>query len=146
MEARTTAALMSGITLANAGLGVVHGIAAVLGGRFNIPHGVACGTLIGSAAAANINKLKKEDNIGALEKYAGIGRLISGRTCDGVEESCDALINKTAAWVEELELPRLSAYGISREDIEAVAEKSSNKSSPARLDKEDISEMLLSRL
>ena len=36
------ASLFGGFALANAGLGAVHGIAAPLGGRHPIPHGVAC--------------------------------------------------------------------------------------------------------
>ncbi|MDH5379060.1 MAG: iron-containing alcohol dehydrogenase, partial [Gammaproteobacteria bacterium] len=48
------ASLLSGITLAQAGLGSVHGLASPLGAFFPIPHGVACGTLLAEATAVNI--------------------------------------------------------------------------------------------
>jgi hypothetical protein len=55
------ASLMSGICLAQAGLGAVHGLASPLGAFFPIPHGVVCGTLVASATACNIAALEARD-------------------------------------------------------------------------------------
>ncbi len=65
------AALSSGITLANAGLGTIHGFASSIGARFKISHGLICGKLMGVSNEATLNKLLKEDpsNI-AIKKYA----------------------------------------------------------------------------
>ena len=72
------AALVSGITLAQVGLGSVHGLAAPLGAYFPIPHGVVCGTLVGAATRANIEALRaREPAHPALEKYAQVGRLLT---------------------------------------------------------------------
>ena len=49
LEARTDmafASLCSGLALANAGLGAVHGFAAAIGGRFQAPHGAVCAALL----------------------------------------------------------------------------------------------------
>jgi alcohol dehydrogenase class IV len=43
------ASLFGGVCLANAGLGVVHGFAAPIGGRFDAPHGAVCAAVLGLA-------------------------------------------------------------------------------------------------
>ncbi|MHA1338525.1 MAG: iron-containing alcohol dehydrogenase [Promethearchaeota archaeon] len=73
------ATFISGITLANAGLGVVHGFASSIGGLYNIPHGVICGTLMATSNKVTIELLKKRidsnDTWIYLRKFAYIGLL-----------------------------------------------------------------------
>ncbi len=103
-EAMSYAALMSGITLANAGLGIVHGLASPMGGFSDIAHGVACGTLVGIATKINIDRLREEGESGEeyLKKYAAIGRLFSNDKCDDLNECCDFLVDKIESWVDTL--------------------------------------------
>ena len=79
IEARTGmsfAALTSGICLANAGLGVVHGFASSVGGMYNIPHGLVCGTLMAKSNEINVRELRKNaGNLTALKKYSLLGQL-----------------------------------------------------------------------
>jgi alcohol dehydrogenase class IV len=50
-------AFLSGVTLANAGLGVVHGVAGPMGGMLSVPHGVACANLLPFAVKATVDNL-----------------------------------------------------------------------------------------
>ena len=45
-EAMSHAALLSGMALANSGLGMAHGVAAALGVHCRVPHGVACALML----------------------------------------------------------------------------------------------------
>src|SRR5258706_9575984 len=60
-EQMALAALFSGITLTNAGLGAVHGFAAPLGANFPAPHGVICARLLPAVIAANREALRRLD-------------------------------------------------------------------------------------
>src|SRR5690606_33194026 len=72
------AALLSGITLAQVGLGSVHGLAAPLGAFFPHPHGVACGTLVAECTRANIRLLQaRAPDSPALWRYAHAGKLLA---------------------------------------------------------------------
>ncbi|MFC1538395.1 iron-containing alcohol dehydrogenase [Candidatus Latescibacterota bacterium] len=141
------AALLSGITLANAGLGTVHGLASVIGGMFDIPHGVVCGTIMGAAVRVTIDRLRQEkDDLRGLKKYADIGRLISKSKDADINRSCDMLIMKLAEWTEMLQIPRLSAYGITETHIDSIVKKTDNKNNPVDLDRDDIRRIIVSRL
>lgn len=144
------AALLSGITLAQVGLGSVHGLASPLGAYFPIPHGVVCGTLVGAASQINIKALlTRQTDHPALAKYAQVGRLLTGQD-DLDEQSAQlALVALLNAWSEKLELPRLGAYGIQESYfplIVANSRGSSMQTNPVVLTDEEITSILKKRL
>jgi alcohol dehydrogenase class IV len=144
------AALVSGITLANAGLGVVHGLASPIGGLFSIPHGVVCGTLVGAETRVNIEKLRRQEQADsiALRKYAQIGALVSGREYreEDILPCCDLLIERIDSWTKTLAIPRLSEYGILASDLDRIARNAGNKNNPVVLSEEDIKDLVSMRL
>lgn len=144
------AALLSGITLAQVGLGSVHGLASPLGAYFPIPHGVVCGTLVAAATRANIAALKaRAPDHRALAKYAEVGRLLAGDDALDDETARAALVALLADWSERLELPRLHRYGIGREDfplIVANSRGSSMQTNPIVLEDGEIEAILADRL
>ncbi len=142
--------LISGITLANAGLGVVHGFASSIGGEFKIPHGVVCGTLLAEATRINIEKLKENGKNGilGLKKFAKIGEILAERPCSPNEtlKNADSLIQILDDWTDELKLSRLANFGIREEEIDHLAEITSQKNNPVVLEKVDLIQILKNRL
>lgn len=142
------AAYLSGVTLANAGLGVVHGLAGPLGAYFPIPHGVACGTLLGEATRATIGALfaSPEQNRLAIEKYARVGALLAGQASGSLRGDCDELVATLDALIERCAIARLSHYGITRADLPKILDKANSKNSPAPLSREQMAAILEARL
>jgi alcohol dehydrogenase len=149
-EQMAYASLVSGICLAQTGLGSVHGLAAPLGAFFPIPHGVACGTLVAAATRVNIEALAARDpNSAALPKYAEIGRRLSARTALDDTAARDGLLALLGRWQEQLELPRLSVYGVKCEDVPRIVASSrgsSMRTNPIVLTDTDVAEIVTSRL
>ncbi|MCE8036982.1 iron-containing alcohol dehydrogenase [Halomonas sp. MCCC 1A11062] len=144
------ASLMSGITLAQAGLGSVHGLASPLGAFFPIPHGTVCGTLVAEATEVNVAALRqREPHAAALAKYAEAGRLVSGECELSDSDACDALVATLREWTQRLDMPRLGAYGMQRDDIERVvagARGGSMKTNPLVLTDAELGSLLERRL
>ncbi|MES2367327.1 MAG: iron-containing alcohol dehydrogenase [Pseudomonadota bacterium] len=144
------AALLSGITLAQVGLGSVHGLAAPLGAFFPIPHGVACGTLVAAATQINIQALlQRAPNNIALRKYAQLGRLLcSDETLNDLAAHA-ALTTMLDEWTEEMRLSRLSHYGVHANDLPRIVANSrgsSMKTNPILLTDDEIETVLRMRL
>jgi alcohol dehydrogenase class IV len=144
------ASLLSGITLAQVGLGSVHGLASPLGAYFPIPHGVVCGTLVAAATRVNIDAMQaREPKHPALAKYAEVGRLLSGHDESDDSTARSELVELLTEWSERLQLPRLSRYSICTEDfplIVANSRGSSMQTNPIVLTDGEIEAILTARL
>jgi len=144
------AALLSGITLAQTGLGSVHGLAAPLGAFFPIPHGVACGTLVAAATALNVRVLTERDpRHPSLAKYARAGEILCGRPIPDQAAARAALVEQLAAWTAETALPGLRAFGMGEGDVDRVVANSrgsSMKTNPVVLTDAELAGLLRERL
>lgn len=141
------ASMLSGVALANAGLGVVHGLASPIGGYFPIPHGVVCGTLVASATEENIAELRRTGaNPEALAKYARVGTLFGGSPDKSEAWNCDALVAGLKEWTGSLSLPRLGDFGITAADIDRIVAKTSNRHNPVKLGPDALGRLISRRL
>ncbi|VAW59817.1 Alcohol dehydrogenase [hydrothermal vent metagenome] len=142
--------LMSGICLVQTGLGSVHGLASPLGAFYPIPHGVVCGTLVAEATDINIQgMLEREPTNPALDKYAMLGDVISGKQHKNKHESWEVLCATLRHWTEEMQLPRLGEYGVTERELSMIVENSrgsSMKTNPIAMKDVEICDLLLRRL
>lgn len=147
IEARTGmafAALTSGICLANAGLGVVHGFASSIGGLYEVHHGVVCGTLMAVSNELTVKRVReKSDNQKTLKKYATLARLFLD---DKPGKSDNMLIDEFIGYLhqltEDLKLPLLKEAGIKEESLEKIALLTESKNNPVPLETADLLEIL----
>ncbi len=141
-------ALMSGIVLANAGLGIVHGLASPIGGLFPIPHGEVCGTLLYEATCANIdNMLLNTDKYGeGLRKYSHIGELLTDRKESDPLKGITWLKEVLLRWTEMTNMPRLWEYGVRECHIDEIVNGAGNKNNPIELDRKAIEGIIRRRL
>ncbi len=137
------AALHGGLALANAGLGVVHGLAAPIGGSFPAPHGAVCAALLPHGVAANLAALRRRHpGHPALARYRIVARLLTG--------SPDAVAEDAVPWLGELVtrlgIPPLRDHGLRAEHLPDLARKaaasSSMKANPIPLEEAEIVALL----
>lgn len=146
LAARTDMAvcsLVSGMSLANAKLGAVHGLAGPLGGMIWAPHGSICAALLPSVCRVNMAALQARDpESAALARYAEVGLLLAGKA--------DAAAG--IAWIAEtvhmLGIGGLGSLGLTADRIDEACEKgaaaSSMKGNPIVLTHEELREVLTS--
>lgn len=144
------AAWLSGITLAQVGLGSVHGLAAPLGAFFPIPHGVVCGTLVAACTEMNSAAIEqREPGSDVLWKYAHVGKVLAQNMALDDVAGREALLQVLSQWTEQLRLPRLSSYGMTEADIPHIVANcrgSSMKTNPVLLTDQEVAKILIKRL
>lgn len=149
-ERMAYASLLSGICLAQTGLGSVHGLAQPLGSFFPIAHGVVCGTLLAAATRVNLDALReRQPDSPALAKYAEVGRMLAGDGALDADAAQSALLTTLEDWTRQLRLPSLSALGVLHADCERIvahSRGSSMKTNPVTLTDAEIRLIVEARL
>jgi len=147
LAARTDMALCSllgGMALANAKLGAVHGLAGVIGGTADVPHGFACAAVLPAVVEANMRALRSAPDGGwALDRYAESARLLTGDPSASIEDGL--------AWIRDtirlLAVPGLATFGIepaqAAEIAAAAARSSSMQGNPVPLPESTLRDIVL---
>jgi alcohol dehydrogenase class IV len=128
-------------------LGTVHGFASVIGARYDIPHGLVCGTLMAPANRVNVRELRIIDPGGqALRKYVRLGRLFLEKEGESDDYYIDGFINRIYELTTELNLPGFTGFGMDESDVEDICSETENKNNPVKLSNERLTEILRERL
>jgi len=149
-ESMAYASLISGINLAQTGLGSVHGLASPLGAFFPIPHGVVCGTLVSTATRINIIAMQdREPDNPALAKYARLSTILCNHKFKQKNDAYSALLELLDDWTDRMQLKRLREFGVQTSDLEHIIKHSrgsSMKTNPIVLTDDEIRTILTDRL
>jgi len=137
------ASLYSGIALANAGLGAVHGFAGPLGGRYPAPHGAICAALLPHVVETNVGALRKrQPDSPALQRFNEIARWLT--------QDASATAEDAVRWLKQLQadlnIPRLGEWGVAEAHIPDILPKaaaaSSMQGNPLTLDEAELRTIL----
>jgi alcohol dehydrogenase class IV len=142
-SAMSWASLLGGLSLANAGLGAVHGFAAPIGGMFPAPHGAVCAALLPHVIEINVEALRaRAPQSDALRRYDTVARLLTGQP--------HATAGDAVWWLQELTerfgIPPLRHYGVAESHfpdlVARAAQASSMKANPIQLTPEELTEIV----
>jgi alcohol dehydrogenase class IV len=141
-EALALASLLGGLSLANAGLGAVHGFAAPVGGVFAAPHGAVCAALLAPVMQVNVTALRARDPDGpALPRYREVAAIVTGEPSATIEDGLQWI----AALCRALDVPGLTRYGMREADVAALVAKarvaSSMRANPIVLTDAELAEI-----
>ncbi len=135
--------LSGGLALANAKLGAVHGFAGIFGGMFDAPHGGICARLLPFVMDVNVRALRqRQPEADYLRRYELVAQLLTGDERATAEDGVKWVYRLT----QTLNIPGLSSYGMSDNDLSTIIEKSVGASSmqgnPIKLTSEEMRAIL----
>ncbi len=137
------ASFISGVTLANKGLTYVHGLSGPMGALYNIPHGVACASLIGPINRAMVEEAQKDPTLPLhatfLTKMESIAKGWDRSTPIEAVEFIEAIVRKA-------QFKPLKEYGFTTEDMKHLSSISSKRNSPVTLSSSTLYTILISLL
>jgi alcohol dehydrogenase class IV len=141
-ERMAHAALLSGMALANSGLGMAHGVAAALGIHARVAHGLACAVMLPVALRVNLEA--------RLLEISRLGEVLCGRAFSTPADGARAAVEKIEELSSEVKIPRrLREVGVTREQLPALVKSSRGNSmsgNPRQLSDEEILAILESIL
>jgi alcohol dehydrogenase class IV len=133
------ASYLSGIALANSGLGIVHGLASVIGGR-GAAHGAICGRLLASALFVNLDVLNRQEGncvrFREVDEWLAAGLGVPGENGNLALRrfvNTNGLLSLQDLGVQTTEFESISILGLGA---------SSTKANPVQLDKTDVCRVL----
>ncbi|WP_434661197.1 iron-containing alcohol dehydrogenase [Klebsiella sp. MISC125] len=131
--------LCGGLALANAGLGVIHGLAGPLGGLSNAAHGALCGSLLPFGLALNEAQISNEK---IKQRFADVRQWLAA----GLDVDPSNAWESLREWSQHAGLGNLHDLGVPRDALEpaalAASSSSSMKANPVMLTSEQLLEML----
>lgn len=139
--------LLGGLSLANAKLGAVHGLAAPLGGMLHAAHGEVCAAVLAAATEVNVAAMRtREPDNPAIGRYGEAARILTGNP--------EATVDEGVAWirqtVETLGVRNLSQLGLTPDRVNEAAEAglaaSSMKGNPIVLTLEEVRSIVVSSM
>lgn len=138
-EAMSHAALLSGLALANSGLGLAHGVAASLGVHCKVPHGLACAVMLPTALRVNQNVSERD--------LARLERLFNPQALSD-SDAAHAFVQRIESLCDEIGIPaRLRDLGVAREQIADLVPASRGNSmsgNPRDVSDEELHQILIS--
>jgi alcohol dehydrogenase class IV len=145
------ASLLGGICLANAGLGAVHGFASPLGAFFPIPHGVACAALLPQTIKMNLEASRgRPEGTRIFARFAQVAETLCEQSFEKTEQAVEVGLSFLFDLQRDLEIPRLSAYGLDSSDarrkVVENARGSSMKFNPITLSDAQLDSVLVDAL
>jgi len=138
-EKMSHAALLSGMALANSGLGMAHGVAPALGTICRVPHGEACAVML--PAALRTNRVVCEAQLARLARH-----VFPRESFASDSRAVDALVEEIESLCSRVGIPRrLSQLGVKAEQIPDLVKNSRGSSmsgNPRELSDEELTKIL----